>query len=186
MKSRGGIVSDLTAPDVPDVTDADVRRCADFLFHEAELLDDNRVDAWLALLADDLVYQVPVRCTRERAQGPGFSHAAFHMNDTRSSMAARVERLAGEYAWAEDPPSRTRRFVSNVRVRPGEEPGELAVRSNLLLYRSRHDDTGHQLIVGERHDLLRRRAEEPGLTLARRLVLLDHTSLPPHNLAVFL
>ncbi|GAA4987701.1 hypothetical protein GCM10023205_68160 [Yinghuangia aomiensis] len=160
-------------------------RVTQFLYHEAELLDDNRVRDWYALLAEDLVYEVPLRVTRERRHGAGFSPAAFHQRDTYSSIAARVKRLSGEFAWAEDPPSRTRRIVGNVRLRPGDAPGEHLVRSNLMLYRGRGDAPGHHLIVGERHDVLR---ETPGgdLLIARRTVYLDHTSLPTHNLAIFL
>jgi hypothetical protein len=34
---------------------------ADFLYREAELLDERRYDEWLALLADDLRYWMPMR-----------------------------------------------------------------------------------------------------------------------------
>ncbi|MFD0883459.1 3-phenylpropionate/cinnamic acid dioxygenase subunit beta [Streptosporangium algeriense] len=166
------------APSLDDLTLATA-----FLHREAELLDDNRVDDWFALLEEDLEYLVPLRYSRERAGGPGFSATAFHMKDSHTSMAGRVKRLSSEYAWAEDPPSRTRRFVANIRVR--REDDLLHVRSNLMLYRSRGDSTDHQLLVGERHDVLRvRPGDEVGL--ARRTVLLDQTTLATHNLAVFL
>ncbi|MEV7005040.1 3-phenylpropionate/cinnamic acid dioxygenase subunit beta [Streptosporangium sp. NPDC051022] len=154
-----------------------------FLYREAELLDDNLVDDWFATLDEDLEYLVPLRYSRERANGAGFSPTAYHMKDTHTSMAGRVKRLSGEYAWAEDPPSRTRRLVTNIRVRREDEL--LHVRSNLMLYRSRGDSPEHQLLVGERHDVLR---VHPGgeVRLARRTVLLDQTTLATHNLAVFL
>ncbi|MFI9628801.1 3-phenylpropionate/cinnamic acid dioxygenase subunit beta [Streptomyces sp. NPDC052042] len=171
IESRSDTVNDLTS-------------ATDFLHREAELLDDNLVDQWLEMLSEDLKYLVPLRSTRERARGAGFSRTAFHMKETYSSMRGRVRRLSSEYAWAEDPPSRTRRFVSNIRVKPGEQAGDLAVKSNLLLYRSRHDAVEHQLLVGERHDVLR--PCDGTLKLARRIVLLDQTTLATHNLAVFL
>ena len=160
------------------------RECVHFLVDEAELLDDNRVREWLALLTPDIDYRVPVRVTRERTAGKGFSDANFHMKDDYGTLKARVDRLHTEYAWAEDPPSRLRRFVTNFRVRRGQADGEYAVKTSILVYRGRLDAAAHDLICADRHDVLRRGAD--GLMLARRLVLLDHTTLATSNLAFFL
>lgn len=155
----------------------------EFLYLEAELLDDRRLAEWFALLAEDIDYRVPTRVTRERAaSGSEFSTASFHMLETWQSLKTRIARFESEYAWSEDPPSRTRRMVGNVRVVP-DEGGELAVKSNVLLFRARYDATP-QLLAGERRDVLR--PSGGGLRLARRTVLLDHTLLPFENLAVFL
>jgi 3-phenylpropionate/cinnamic acid dioxygenase small subunit len=166
------------------VTPELIRQCEEFLYSEAELLDDNRLHDWLALLCDDIVYEVPIRVTRERAAGPGFSKSGFHMWETLSSLRTRIERLDGDYAWAEDPPSRTRRLIGNVRVAYADEDRTLAVKSNFLLYRGRHDTPDHQLLAGERRDLLRE--TDDGLRLAHREVLLDQTTLSMANLAILL
>lgn len=166
------------------LTDQDlrlVRRVEEFLFREAELLDAARFGAWLDLLTHDIDYRIPTRVTRERsALDLQFSHASFHMVEDRGSLAARVARFDTEYAWSENPPSRTRRFVSNVRLDAFEGP--LEVRSNLLFFWAREE--GQVLLSAERHDLIR--VEDDGLRLARRIVFLDHTTLPIPNLAVFL
>jgi 3-phenylpropionate/cinnamic acid dioxygenase small subunit len=159
-------------------------RCVDFLVTEAEALDENRVDDWLGMLHPEIDYRVPIRVTRERTGGPGFSDDGFHMFESHDSLALRVERLSTDYAWAEDPPSRTRRFVTNFRVAALDGTGDLRVRSNLLLYRERFDDRQRHLISGMREDDLR---ETDGrLLLVRRLVLLDHSTLLTPNLGVFL
>ena len=158
--------------------------CVDFVHLEAELLDGNRLREWFELVDPEIDYRVPIRVTRERAAGAGFSVTGWHMLETYGSIETRIERLETEYAWAEDPPSRTRRFVSNIRVSAGVREDELAVRTNLLLYRGRYDAPEHQLVVAEREDVLRRVGG--GLRLLRRLVLLEHATLPTHNLAVFL
>jgi 3-phenylpropionate/cinnamic acid dioxygenase small subunit len=98
------------------------------------------------------------------------------------TLRMRVERLKTEFAWAEDPPSRTRRFVTNVRPRVVAEGVD--VRSYLLLYRSRGDATTAELVSAERHDLFQRTAT--GLRLQRREVLIDQASLAVRNLAVML
>ncbi len=156
-----------------------------FLMYEAELLDERREREWLDQLCADVVeYLMPVRVNRERGEGDGFSEEAFFFQETRGSLELRVRRLETEYAWAEDPPSRTRHFVTNIRVVEGEEEDEVAVRSNLLLYRSRGSDPRHDLISAERKDVLRK--EDGQWKLKKRVILLDHSVLMTHNLSVFL
>lgn len=158
-----------------------------FLFEEAERLDSRRFEDWLDLLADDLVYRVPVRVTRERGPLPEVSDDMFHMDETLTTMRWRVQRLATDFAWAEDPPSRTRHCVSNIRVRRATST-EMQVSSYLLVYRNRGSDPGHDLLSGERHDLLRRTESGgvDGWRLARRQVVLDQATLGTKNLAIFL
>lgn len=161
------------------------RACAQFLYREAELLDNNDYSGWLdSCLSEDLDYRVPIRTTRERSSGISeFSQTGFHMKDTYGSMKLRVDRLLTEHAWAEDPPSRTRRAVSNVRVLE-LAPGEAEVKSCLMLHRSQGDTIDYDLIVAERQDVLCMDAD--AWRLRRRQVLLNHTILGTANLGVFL
>ena len=69
----------------------------------------------------------------------GLDLRLFHLDESRTSLEMRVERIETGFAWAEEPPTRTRHLVSNVRVRDGEDPGTVNVRSNLLLYHTRWD-----------------------------------------------
>ncbi len=158
--------------------------CVAFLYHEAELLDANRFPEWMELLAEDLEYEVPIRLTRERtARDREFSPNGYHMRETRGSLQLRVNRLLTEHAWAEDPPSRTTRLVTNVRL-AALEGESVSVNSNLLLYRSQGDRVEYDLLVGARRDVLRR--VDGDWKLARRRVLLAHTTLGTSNLGVFL
>src|ERR671931_388340 len=153
-----------------------------WLDHEAALLDDGRLEEWLGLLSEDVTYSMPVRLTRERGSGPDSHAGAPHFIDDAETLRMRVERLKTEFAWAEDPPSRTRRFVTNVRPKPTADGVD--VRSYLLLYRNRGDDSGAELISAERHDHLRRTSD--GLRLSRREVRIDQSTLGVRNLAVML
>jgi 3-phenylpropionate/cinnamic acid dioxygenase small subunit len=156
----------------------------DFLYREAEILDDRRHDEWLQMLAADVRYVVPVRVTSAHSLDDSALEDMGHFDEDRYSLEKRVERFATEHAWAEDPPSRTRRHVTNVRCFEGDAEGEVVVRSNLLLFRSRGDIHDHDLLSATRTDVLRR--EPGGLKLARRTVLLDESVLRTQNLAVFL
>ncbi len=147
-----------------------------FLYREARMLDDRLFTEWLGLLADDCTYLVP---TRENVQAVRGKDAIStedelagisYFEDDKLTLMAKALRLGTGTAWGENPPSRTRRLVSNVEVLRGEAPGELIAYSNLILHRSRRVDETSQF-VGQRHDVLRR--SEKGLLLARRVVVLD-------------
>ena len=162
---------------------ADHYEAASFLDEEAEILDEGRFEDWLELLTEDVRYRMPVRPTRARSEPGPARDGMDHFDEDRYSLAKRVERLCGEHAWTEDPPSRTRRFVTNVRVRPGE-PGDLNVRSYLLLFRSRLDVRPPEWVAAERRDVLRRTGA--GLRIASRFIVVDESVLRTQNLALFL
>ena len=158
-----------------------------FLVEEAALLDAADFAGWLGLLCEDIRYLMPVRVTT--ARGAGFDSLADmgHFDEDMYALRKRVERLATDHAWTEDPPSRTRHFVTNVRTFPGETlltTGDLRVESALLLFRSRGDTREASLISAGRTDLLRATAD--GLRLARREITVDESVLRTQNLAVFL
>ncbi|MBO2449132.1 3-phenylpropionate/cinnamic acid dioxygenase subunit beta [Actinomadura barringtoniae] len=167
-------------------TDPDHQAAHQFLVEEAALLDDQDFDGWLGLLADDIRYVMPVRVTT--ARGAGFDSLADmgHFDEDLYSLRKRVERFATEHAWTEDPPSRTRRHISNVRTFR-ENAEELRVESYILLFRSRGDTREPSLVSAGRSDLLRRTANgRNGHLLARREITVDESVLRTQNLAVFL
>ena len=157
-----------------------------FLVEEAALLDAADYAGWLGLLCEDIRYVMPVRVTT--ARGADFDSLADmgHFDEDMYALRKRVQRLATDHAWTEDPPSRTRHFVTNVRTFPGEtaDAGDLRVESALLLFRSRGDTREASLISAGRTDLLRATAD--GLRLARREITVDESVLRTQNLAVFL
>jgi 3-phenylpropionate/cinnamic acid dioxygenase small subunit len=157
----------------------------EFLYEEACMLDEIRLKDWSLTLAEDLVYGAPLRQTRPMAQqAASVIRTMQHYHDDYRSIMGRIMRLTGKSAWAEDPPSRTRRLVTNVMVRTGEHPGEYTVRSNLLITRSRFNFDEYDLISGERHDVLRQSGDT--FKLARREIILDQAVLGTPNLAIFL
>jgi 3-phenylpropionate/cinnamic acid dioxygenase small subunit len=168
----------------PQVSDREVREITEWLYVEAELLDDGRYRDWLKLLADDLRYLVPLRVTREREAVSDVIVGMAHQDDDWDAMEMRVLRLETDYAWAEDPPSRSRHYITNIRVAAGETAGEYTVKSNLLLYRTRGDSPAYDVLPGQRTDTLRRVDGE--LLLAKRVVMLDHTTVMTHNLALIM
>jgi 3-phenylpropionate/cinnamic acid dioxygenase small subunit len=156
----------------------------DFLVDEALLLDHDRIDEWLELLAEDLLYRLCVRQTVNRAQGLGIDPLMGYFDDDHATMQRRIQRLHSLSAYAEDPPSRVRRFVTNVRLHAAEDADEYAVTSYLLVLRSRWDSPDYEFISVERNDLLRRR--DASFQIARRIMYPDQSVLGTTNLAIFL
>jgi 3-phenylpropionate/cinnamic acid dioxygenase small subunit len=108
----------------------------------------------------------------------------MHFEDTIDTLKQRVRRIRTRYAFAEDPPSRTRRLVTNIRVHETDVSNEYAVESSLLVLRNQRDEATFNLIAARRDDVLRRHPE--GMKLLRRTILLDSAALPTSNLAIFL
>jgi p-cumate 2,3-dioxygenase beta subunit len=105
----------------------------DFLFAEAELLDEWRLPEWLELFTDNAIYYVPATDLPVDASP---ENNLFYVADDRFRLSERVKRLMKRMAHAEFPHSRTRHLVSNVRIRKriGED---VEVSSAFITYRTK-------------------------------------------------
>ena len=153
-----------------------------FLYAEGALLDARRYRDWLALIADDIHYWMPIRRTVSAADSqreftkPG--DMAF-FDDDRTLLEMRVRKLEAGSAWSEDPPSRSRHFVSNVRI-VGLAGDEVSVEVAFHLYRTRLESEVDSWI-GRREDLLRRVGAS--FQIARRHIFLDQTVIRSANMS---
>lgn len=158
---------------------------ADFLYQEAELLDDWRFRDWLELIADDMVYfmrsttNAQTRDRRRSVQPP----TTWIFNDNKFQLERRVARLETGMAWAEEPPSRTRHFIGNLRIRPAADGDGYEARGNYMLYRAQkeRDETSY---VGKRIDHVRRADNGFGWEIYRRELTLEQVVITSHNLSV--
>jgi 3-phenylpropionate/cinnamic acid dioxygenase small subunit len=163
------------------------REIEEFLYFEAELLDDRRLREWFELLADDIRYWMPIRHNlferpediRDELSKAG---EAFYFDDDRKSLKIRVERAYARNAWAEMPPSRTRHLITNIRIKK-DDGREIEVHSNFLVYRTRMEND-QDMFVGERQDVLRR--VDGSFKIAKRTIILDQAVLMAKNISVFL
>jgi 3-phenylpropionate/cinnamic acid dioxygenase small subunit len=155
----------------------------DFLYKEAELIDDGRFSNWLEQMTEDLSYHMPLRVNRGRGVEPDYSDKTEIFCDDLPSLRLRIDRLSTEYAWAEDPPSRTRHVVSNIQVSATSNPDEFDVRSYILVYRNRGNSPQGELFSGKRQDLLRN--VNGHWRLARRTILLDQAVIGSRHLSIF-
>jgi 3-phenylpropionate/cinnamic acid dioxygenase small subunit len=153
-----------------------------FLFEEARLLDGYDYRKWLEVLHPDIEYHMPVRLTRMPKDGFGFVDDMEFFSENFSSLNTRVQRLQTEQAWAEQPGSRARHFVSNTLVDRAPD-GDLHATSAFLVTRTRADSP-YDMFTGTRQDVLRR-GDDGRLLLAKRLIHLDTTVLQAMNLSIF-
>lgn len=156
-------------------------RVLEFLNTEADLLDRYAYLDWAGLFTKDVAYRMPVRTTQFLVDGEGFHDFDFIVDDWQT-LYTRVKRLETEFAWAETPPSRTRHFVSNLRLVRDEESGEFVARVNFMITRTRQD-LDYQLFTGARHDRLVPDGES--FKIRRRTVLVDQTVITGTNLSIF-
>lgn len=159
-------------------------RILETLYDEAAALDERRFDDWIAMLAEDLVYTAPIRLTRSgKDKDRDVVRTMKHFDEDYQSILMRTGRLA-KSAWAEDPPSRARRFVTNVRVGECENAGEYEVSSYLYVERSRFDNPHNETISGERRDIWR--SIDGAYKLSMREIIVDQSTLGMSNFAIFL
>ena len=149
----------------------------DFLYDEAALLDDWRLDEWLELFADECGYYVPP------TDVPDGDHRIdlFLVADDRKRLEARVSQLKGQFAHAEHPNSRTRRLITNVRIHESTD-NTFRATSNFVVYRMRMQEMA--AYVGRyEHTFVR---EDGAMKIRERRAILDLEALRPHGKVSFL
>jgi 3-phenylpropionate/cinnamic acid dioxygenase small subunit len=163
----------------------------EFLYHEAELLDERRFGEWLDVLADDLVYFMPLRRNvrfgeHAERENTRFGKDISWFEEDKWTLTKRVEQIQTGIHWAEEPLSRVCHLVTNIRLAeivPSAEATEtVVVRSRFIVYVNRVQ-TETDLHVGKRTDTLRRVSD--GWRIARRELILDQNVLLSKNLTVF-
>ncbi|MDT5336485.1 MAG: hypothetical protein QOD90_1990 [Mycobacterium sp.] len=155
-----------------------------WLVDETYLLDAQAYLEWLETLTEDIHYVMPVRVTTALAAGYDTAPGMAHFDEDKYSLSRRVARFLTEHAWTEDPPSRLRHHLSNVRTFATDDADHLVVESATLLFRSRGDVHEGAFLSAGREDLLR--LEHGRWRLARRTISVDESVIRMQNLAVFL
>jgi 3-phenylpropionate/cinnamic acid dioxygenase small subunit len=138
------------------------REVEQFLYHEALLIDERRFDEWTELFTDDALYWIP---NLDAASDP--SAVGPIVYDDRSALSIRAARLQHPSALTQNPPPRTRHFISNLIVRE-QGSDECATTANQLVYVTR--GASEAIYPGWCEHLLRR--VDGGWRIARKKVCL--------------
>ena len=149
----------------------------DLLFAEADLLDQWRLEEWLARFTDDAAYLVP---STDLPPGADPAKALFYIADDHARLKERVVRLQKKTAHSEWPRSRTRHLVSNVRVGTpvaGAAGDETPVSAAFVTFRTKGGVT--DTYMGRL--LYRLRREGGALRIREKRCELDLDGLRPHG-----
>lgn len=167
------------------------REIEEFLYDESNMLDDREFTPWLATLADDLEYFMPMEYNVKAGE-----HATRELttrekqmswfNEGKWTLTKRAEQIQTGVHWAEEPLSRVCRLVSNVQLTAinTNEAGEMEVEvsSRFLIYQNRCEYEQY-FFVGDRKDRIRQTAD--GWKLARREIRIHQNVLLAKNLSIF-
>ena len=103
----------------------------DLLYREARLLDDLRHQEWLAMLDENATYWIPCN-----GDGTDPNREISLVFDDKHRLTDRIGRLQSGLAHAQNPPSKTRRLVSNVQIENATE-STATILSGFILYELR-------------------------------------------------
>ena len=103
----------------------------DILYREALLLDERRYRDWLEMFSEPATYWIPCN-----GAGTDPNREVSLIFDDLLKLRDRIDRLISGLAHAQNPPSKTNRLVSNVRVESAAEIG-VKVSSGFILYELR-------------------------------------------------
>ncbi len=149
----------------------------DLFFREAALLDEWRLEEWLELLTVDATYEIPPTDVPEGDS----RNTLFIIADDAVRIRSRVKQLLGKFAWAENPRSRTRRMIANVRVL-GTAGADILVTANFIVHRMRYESV--DTYVGHYDYKLVREGDL--LKIRERRAVLDNEALRPHGKVSFI
>lgn len=158
----------------PNISRVDVE---DFLFREADLLDEWRLPEWLALFTDDARYYVP---STDVAPDASPDNNLFYVADDRYRLGERVTRLMKRTAHAEYPRSKLRHLVSNVQLQL--QDSEIRARANFVVFRTK-DGITDQYIGSYRYLLL---PTDAGFRIVEKRCVLDMDGLRPQGRISFI
>lgn len=145
----------------------------DFLYWEAALLDQWRLDEWFELFTPDAVYEVPTMGNGLEARP---NNSLFYIADDYRRLRHRVTRLKKPTAHAEWPHSDTVHTVHNVRIEGANESG-VQVTCCFSTYRSKHHNT--DTYIGYSYYTL---VDVDGkIRIRSKRVILGMNSLQPHG-----
>ncbi|MFK0570096.1 aromatic-ring-hydroxylating dioxygenase subunit beta [Endozoicomonas sp.] len=178
-----------------DITRDLISDVEQFYYREARMLDNREYQQWLKLVTTDIKYRIPVRfipqpdpkkkdteaflsVEQELSQGlaPDFRDENFFI------LSLRVMRAFKLNSWTDNPPARTRRFISNVEVLPSDQEGCYETFSNTMITWSRHQKDNHTF-TAQRKDVLR--VENGEFRIAKREVIIDWNVITGPSLSIF-
>lgn len=156
--------------DLTQLTRQDVE---DFLYYEAELLDNWHMLEWRELLVEDCEYHVPAI---DAAADASPDKALFYIADDGFRLTERVKRLMKKTCHAEYPRTKVLHTLSNIRL--VEKSAEKA-RATACFVTYRHQRGNQDVYVG-RHEY-EFVSDQGKLKIRKKVSRLHMEALRPHG-----
>ena len=161
-----------------------------FLYQEAELLDERRFEEWLDFLTEDIRYWMPMRRNVKFGElDREFTREGHDINwfdEGKDTLVRRGNQILTGVHWAEEPLSRVCHSVSNIQILDAtpslSQPTEVSIKCRFLVYRNRVE-TETDILVGKREDTIRNVNGQ--WKIAQRKIILDQNVLLAKNLTFF-
>lgn len=161
-----------------------------FFYYEADLLDRRQFRDWLDLLADDIIYFMPIRHNvkfgqHDERENTKLGEGISWFDEDKWTLTKRVEQILTGVHYAEEPLSRICHMVSNVQILANEQKDgfrEVTAQSRFLIYQNRVEHENYTF-VGKRTDTLRKYDDQ--IVIAKREIILDQNVLLAKNLTAF-
>jgi p-cumate 2,3-dioxygenase beta subunit len=144
----------------------------DFLYYEAELLDEWKLEEWADLFTEDGSYLIP-STTDPNAD---FCQTLFLVADDHHRIVQRAKRLLKKEAHVEYPHSTTLHTISNVRIKDIQDD-TVFVRCNFITYRTKREIL--DVFVG--HHEYKLVVREGRIKIREKRVILDLDALRPQG-----
>ncbi len=167
-----------------------------FYYREARMLDERRYQDWTALLSEQVQYLMPSRYVAQRDSAlrgqQAFLDEQCELQSQNSDclplrdenwliLKLRADRACHQHSWADNPPARTRRHISNIEWLESCD-GQHQILSNFLLYFSRYE-RDNTLYSGQRRDILQESGDD--FVIVRREVRLDWNCITGPTVGLF-
>jgi len=137
----------------------------DILFREARLLDDRRYREWIELFSVEATYWIP--CNGE---GRDPDREISLVYDDLPKLKDRIERLLSGMAHAQNPPSKTKRLVSNIEIE-SSTGNTVTVLSGFILYELRR---GKERMFAGRYEHRLRLVDNNWKIASKKVVLVNN------------
>ena len=158
------------------MSDLTPAKAAEFLYREAQLLDERRWDEWVDLYAEDAVFWVPAWKSEDEPTSSPDTELSLIYYEGRSNLADRVWRARSNLSVASTPLHRTAHAITNVLLEATPATDQAVIKSSWATHTFNPRRKAQHVFFGLTEHTLR--LEGGAWRIARKKVLLLNDYIP--------
>ena len=152
---------------------------SNFMYEEADFLDNREFDKWLNMLNASFTYTVFLGNNKF---GEEANTGVVLCDDNIERVTIKLRRFETEFAWSENPPSRTMRTISNIRIKEIKD-NFITVHSHEIFYRNRNNTENEIIYCRRIDDLL---VDKDNISLLSRKINIESGVMATRSLSLIL